>query len=62
MMLSFVPILRFYRLSPLLAVALPGIAMLYGLHTLESAIMHWQGRGGLWKGRYQAPATTGRPQ
>lgn len=60
MWLSFVPVLRFYGLSPFLALTLPVIAVLYGAHTFESALLHWQGRGGAWKGRYQARATTGR--
>ncbi len=54
MMLSFVPVLRFYRLSPLLATTLPLIAIVYGAFTIESALLHRRGRGGEWKGRYQA--------
>jgi len=55
MALAYQPILRFYRLSPLWGIALPGIAALYLLFTLDSAWQHRQGRGGLWKGRAQAP-------
>ncbi len=51
MALSFVPTLRFYKLSPLWALALPGIAALYALYTLDSAWRHWRKRGGQWKGR-----------
>ena len=47
-------ILRFYRVSPLLAFALPLIALTYAGFTLDSAIQHWRGRGGMWKGRAQA--------
>jgi hypothetical protein len=54
MTLAFYPIVRFYKLYPLWAVALPAIACLYVLFTLDSAIQHWRGRGGLWKGRVQA--------
>jgi hopene-associated glycosyltransferase HpnB len=55
MSLAFLPIVRFYRLSPLWAAALPVIAALYMVFTLDSAVQHWRGRGGLWKGRVQAP-------
>ncbi len=48
---SFLPTLRFYRLSPFWALALPGIASLYLLYTLDSALRHWRRRGGQWKGR-----------
>lgn len=51
---AFLPIVRFYRLSPIWAVALPVIAALYMAFTVDSALQHWQGRGGLWKGRVQA--------
>jgi hopene-associated glycosyltransferase HpnB len=56
MALSFVPTLRFYKLSPLWAIALPGIAALYALYTLDSAWRHWRRRGGHWKGRVQVNA------
>jgi hopene-associated glycosyltransferase HpnB len=54
MILSFQPTLRFYRLSPLWALALPGIALAYMAFTLDSAYQHAQGRGGSWKGRVHA--------
>jgi hopene-associated glycosyltransferase HpnB len=56
MAISFQPILRFYRLSPLWGVALPAIALVYMAFTLDSAYQHVRGRGGLWKGRVQAEA------
>ncbi|HZP07785.1 glycosyltransferase [Methyloceanibacter sp.] len=56
MMLSFLPILRFYRRSALWAVALPAMAAAYLVFTLDSAYQHWRGRGGAWKGRSQALA------
>jgi hypothetical protein len=34
-----------------LAFCLPIVALLYTLMTLDSALRHWQGRGGAWKGR-----------
>lgn len=51
---AFVPTLRFYRLSPLWGIALPAIALLYMLFTLDSAYQYMRGRGGSWKGRAQA--------
>jgi hopene-associated glycosyltransferase HpnB len=54
MTLSFLPTLRFYRRSPLWALALPAIAFAYMAFTLDSAYQHARGRGGLWKGRVQA--------
>ena len=54
MALMFQPILRFYRLSPFWGLALPLIGLTYAAFTLDSAIQHWAGRGGMWKGRAQA--------
>ncbi len=48
------PMLRFYRRSPLWGVALPAIGVVYGAATALSAWQHFQGRGGMWKGRAQA--------
>jgi len=57
MALSFVPTLRFYRLSPLWGLALPGIALLYMAYTVDSAWRHWRRRGGEWKGRVHVNAS-----
>jgi hopene-associated glycosyltransferase HpnB len=48
---SYLPVLRFYRLSPLRAPSLPLIAALYALITADSARRYHTGRGGVWKGR-----------
>ena len=56
MAISFVPILRFYRLSPLWGIALPAITFLFMLYTLDSAYQFSAGKGGTWKGRVQAKA------
>jgi hopene-associated glycosyltransferase HpnB len=56
MALAYLPILRFYRLSPIWAVTLPLIAGAYVGFTFDSAYQHWRGKGGLWKGRSQALA------
>jgi hopene-associated glycosyltransferase HpnB len=54
MSLAFYPIVRFYGLSRVWAFALPVIAVCYMIFTIDSALQHWRGRGGLWKGRVQA--------
>jgi hypothetical protein len=48
---TFVPMLRFYRLSAPRAASLPLIALLYLAMTIDSARRHALGRGGAWKGR-----------
>jgi hopene-associated glycosyltransferase HpnB len=52
----YVPMLRFYRLSWLWAPALPLIGLFYAVFTFQSALQHWSGKGGMWKGRAQADA------
>jgi hopene-associated glycosyltransferase HpnB len=54
MAFAFQPTLRLYRLSPLWGLALPAIALVYMLFTLDSALQFALGKGGLWKGRVQA--------
>jgi hopene-associated glycosyltransferase HpnB len=56
MAILFQPTLRFYRLSPLWGLALPAIAAAYLVFTVQSAIASIRGKGGLWKGRFQAVA------
>jgi hopene-associated glycosyltransferase HpnB len=51
MTVAYLPTIRLYQLSPLWAVCLPAIAVLYNLMTLDSALRHWRGQGGAWKGR-----------
>jgi hopene-associated glycosyltransferase HpnB len=53
MAISFQPTLRLYRCSPFWGLALPVIAAIYTGFTVESAIQHWRGKGGAWKGRFQ---------
>jgi hopene-associated glycosyltransferase HpnB len=54
MVVAFVPMVRFYKRMPLWGAALPLIGLLYAMFTLDSAVQHWSGRGGMWKGRAQA--------
>lgn len=51
MTLSYLPTIKFYRLSSLWAVAIPLIGTIYLAMTWSSAIRSWQGKGFKWKGR-----------
>lgn len=53
MALSFMPILRLYGQPVWFAPLLPLAGIMYTVMTVDSAIRHWRGRGGGWKGRYQ---------
>jgi hopene-associated glycosyltransferase HpnB len=55
MTLSFLPTVRFYRLSSVWASVLPLTAVFYTCATWLSAVRYRMGKGGLWKGRAQAP-------
>ena len=55
--LSFLPTLRRFLLSPLWALALPGIACFYLAATIGSAVAHHRGRGVAWKRRAYVDAT-----
>lgn len=51
MAIAYLPTLRLYKLSPLWSLSLPIIALFYNLMTIDSALRHWRGQGGGWKGR-----------
>ena len=51
MSLSYLPMLRLYRLSPLRAPGLPLTALLYAAMTADSARRHYAGLGAEWRGR-----------
>jgi len=53
MSFAYLPMVRFYRISPLWSLCLPGIACFYALATAHSAVQYARGRGGAWKGRIQ---------
>ena len=53
MTLSYVPMVRFYRLNPVWALTLPVAALFYMGASIVSAFNYWTGRGGHWKGRAQ---------
>ena len=54
MVQAYMPSQRFYGLARARALALPAIAACYTWFTAKSAWLHIRGRGGAWKGRYQA--------
>jgi hopene-associated glycosyltransferase HpnB len=54
---TYLPMLRFYRRSPLWAPLLPAVAAIYLGATLHSAWRHHRGRGGQWKGRIEGGRT-----
>ena len=58
MTLAFLPVVRSYRCPLVLAPLLPVSALFYTAATVASAIQFWRGRGGHWKGRYQAAAAS----
>jgi hopene-associated glycosyltransferase HpnB len=61
MAIALAPMLRLYGRPLIGGVALPAIAAAYVAFTFDSALQYWRGRGGYWKGRFQAPMRgTGR--
>jgi len=54
MSLAYLPTPRFYGRSIAWGPALPFVACFYLGATLDSAVGHWTGRGGEWKGRAQS--------
>ena len=53
MSLCYLPMVRFYRLSPLWSVCLPLIALFYTGAVIHSVWRYARGSGGRWKGRVQ---------
>jgi hopene-associated glycosyltransferase HpnB len=61
MAIALAPMLRLYGRTLIAGFALPAIAAAYVAFTFDSALQYWRGRGGYWKGRFQAPIReTGR--
>jgi hopene-associated glycosyltransferase HpnB len=58
MTVTYLPMLRLYRLSPVRAPSLPLIAALYAAMTADSALRHLRGHGGEWKGRLIQPGNS----
>ena len=55
MAVSLAPMSRLYGRPPVSGFFLPAIAAAYVVFTVQSAVQFWRGRGGYWKGRFQAP-------
>ena len=53
MTITYSTIVRYYRLNPAWALALPLAALFYLGATMHSAVKYWNGSGGDWKGRVQ---------
>jgi hopene-associated glycosyltransferase HpnB len=53
MCVSYVPILRLYAQPAWRALLLAPVMMLYGAMTFDSALRHYRGTGGRWKGRVE---------
>jgi len=49
--ISYYPTIKLYHCPLIYTFLLPVIALLYTLMTIDSALKHWQGQGGSWKGR-----------
>ena len=54
------PTLRFYGVSRWWGFMMPAIAGTYLAFTLDSALRHWRGQGGIWKGRVHHRAPDGQ--
>ena len=61
--IAYEPTLRLYARPPWSVLTLPVAAFLFTVMTVDSARHHWQGQGGVWKGRSYGPrgATGGCP-
>ena len=53
MSLCYLPMVRFYGLSPLWSLCLPPVAVFYTGAVIHSAVQYARGSGGKWKGRVQ---------
>jgi len=59
MVFAYDPTLELYGQPAWRGMLLPLAALLYTLMTVDSAIQHWRGRGGMWKGRSYGTPTDG---
>ena len=53
MSVCYLPMVRFYGLSPLWSLCLPLVAIFYAGAVIHSAAQYARGSGGKWKGRVQ---------
>jgi hopene-associated glycosyltransferase HpnB len=61
MLYAYRPTWELYRGDDPALVLLPLAALLYTAMTVDSALRHWRGRGGAWKGRTYAKPAKPRP-
>lgn len=54
---AYWPTLRHFGSHPFWVLTLPLAALFYSAMTVSSAIRHWRGRGGQWKGRHYTKLT-----
>ncbi len=62
MFTSYLPTVRFYRLSVLWALSLPFAACLFLAMTWTSALRYWSGERSRWKNRSYERVTTDQGQ
>jgi len=63
MIVAYRPTLRLYGEPAAAGALLPLTALLYSLMTVSSALRHWRGQGGQWKGRvYSGGSSRAEPQ
>lgn len=48
---TYIPIVRYYSISPLWTLTLPFAGIIYLVMTWDSAIQHWKGKSAIWKDR-----------
>ena len=53
MIITYRPMVNFYRQPRWTVLMLPVVAAFYAAATIHSAILYWTGEGGQWKGRIQ---------
>jgi hypothetical protein len=61
MALAYWPTMHYYRQPAWRLITLPLAALLYTAMTVDSALRHWRGRGGQWKGRRYSDLAGARP-
>jgi hopene-associated glycosyltransferase HpnB len=55
----YLPMVRFYGLTPFWSLCLPVIALVYSAAVIRSAVQYARGSGGQWKGRAQDAGNAG---
>lgn len=58
---SYLPMILYYRTGLAWVLTLPAAAALYGVMTVDSARLHYRGRGAAWKGRTYSSSVPNPP-